>query len=323
MRIGPVMMDIAGTQLTVQECQQLTHPLVGGVILFKRNYQDYSQLCQLVEQIRSLRNPLLIAVDQEGGRVQRFRDGFTSLPPLAHFGQLYEKDAQQALEQARQLAYIMAKEIRAVGIDISLAPVLDVDRGLSSVIGDRSFSQNPAIVIQLACAYITGMREAGMSATGKHFPGHGAVAADSHLCLPEDNRDFEVIFQEDIQTFQQLKDQLWGIMPAHIRYTQVDNLPAGFSSFWLQTILREKIDFQGVIISDDLSMSGAEGQGGYLNRAQKALAVGCDMIIVCNHAPGLAEILAGLSYSLSDESQARILKGLGKTDLKCMLQERA
>lgn len=312
MRIGPVMMDISGIELTLEESQQLVHPLVGGVILFKRNYQNKEQLRRLIAHIRSIRDPLLITVDQEGGRVQRFRGEFSDLPPLASFGQLYQQNPGHALEQAQQSGYLMATEIQSVGIDMSLAPVLDIDRGVSTIIGDRSFADQAQQVIELARAYIKGMREAGMVATGKHFPGHGAVAADSHLCLPEDPREFDLIFAEDIQPFLQLKDQLWGIMPAHIRYTAIDETPAGFSTFWLQTILRQKIGFDGVIISDDLSMAGAEGQGSYLERAQKALAAGCDMIIICNQPQGRAEILAGLSYTLSPESEKRILNGFNK-----------
>ena len=309
MSLGPIIMDISGLELTAEEAQQLAHPLIGAVLLFKRNYRDRTQLCHLIEAIRSIRDPLLIAVDQEGGRVQRLQQGFTPLPPLAYFGQLYQQNPRHALEQAQQSGYLMANEMAAVGIDLSFAPVLDIDRGISTIIGDRSFSDQMQVVVDLGLAYIRGMRQAGMAATGKHFPGHGAVAADSHLCLPEDTREFDDIFAADIQPFLQLKDQLWSIMPAHIRYTAVDSLPAGFSPFWLQTVLRARLGFDGVIISDDLSMSGAEGQGSYLERGHKALAAGCDMIIVCNHPQGLTEILADLSYEISPASERRILSG--------------
>ncbi len=310
MRIGCVMISLQGTTLTAQEQEYLTNPQVGGVIFFSRNYENRPQLRRLIEHIRTLRDPLLIAVDQEGGSVQRFREGFTKLPALGDLGDLYRQNPQQAVSRAEYFGQLMASELLTLGIDMSLAPVLDLDRGISAVIGRRSFHNTVAGVITLAKAYIQGMHSAGMAATGKHFPGHGGVVADSHATLPIDPRDFSAIFQEDMQPFLQLKDMLWAIMPAHVHYSAIDPNPAGFSEFWQQKILRQELGFEGVIISDDLTMGGAKEAGGsYLNRARKALAAGCDMIIVCNDPGGIGEILSGLSHEIDPESECRLLKG--------------
>jgi beta-N-acetylhexosaminidase len=291
----------------------LLHPHVGGIILFSRNYQDRDQLYRLVEDIRSLRDPLLIAVDQEGGRVQRFKEGFTRLPALAELGQLYDIHPTSALERIQEVGYLMASELIAVGIDLSFAPVLDLNHGLSGVIGDRSFHRDPEVVVLLASAYIASMQKAGMKATGKHFPGHGGVVGDSHTSLPIDERTVECILQEDMLPFIALKDVLWGIMPAYVRYIQADQETAVFSSFWLQEILREEVGFQGAIISDDLSMAGAAPSGEtYLQRAEKALTAGCDMLIVANNPSGVSEVLSGLSYEISANSQRRLMAGLKK-----------
>jgi beta-N-acetylhexosaminidase len=311
MKLGCVMMDIAGTELTAEERQTLSHPHVGSVLLFSRNYQNRDQLQTLIQDIRSVRDPLLIAVDQEGGRVQRFKDDFTLLPPLSDFGMTYVSNAEKALQKAEESAYVMASELVAMGIDISFAPVLDLDYGVSEVIGNRSFHRDPEIVAMLAGRYIDGMNRAGMQATGKHFPGHGAVIADSHHALPIDERPLKDIFEQDMLPFVALKDKLWGVMPAHVRYTAADENTAGFSRFWLQEILREDVEFKGAIISDDLSMAGAAPAGeSYLQRAQKALTAGCDILIVANNPDGLQEILSGLEYEMSAESEQRILAGL-------------
>lgn len=294
---GQVMFDLEGVELSAQEKEMLRHPQAGGVILFTRNFESIEQLCMLVESIHSLRKPhLLVAVDHEGGRVQRFREGFTRLPAAAAIGRLYDRDRVRGTHLAQQAGWIMAAELRAVGIDFSFAPVLDLGHGLDGVIGDRAFHRNPRAVIQLAGAYVRGMRDADMPAVGKHFPGHGGVREDSHLTLPVDPRPLETILAEDAAPFAALgKTDLAGIMPAHVRYSRVDEMPAGFSSYWLGKILRGRLAFTGAIFSDDLSMAGAECVGGYPERAKAALAAGCDMLLVCNHPEGAAAVLDALT----------------------------
>ena len=291
---GPVILDVEGIALTAEECELLQHPNVGGVILFSRNFSDKSQLLGLVKSIRALRNSLLIAVDQEGGRVQRFLKGFTELLPLSHFGWRYQQSPTQALSETEKAGFIMASEIKAMDIDISFAPVLDLNWGVSQIIGTRSFHKDPNIVVALAKAYIRGMKKAGMLPTGKHFPGHGAVVVDSHVALPKDDRDFDSILQFDLIPYIELAQELGGVMIAHIVYPAVDNELAGFSSFWLQKILREYIKFQGTIFSDDLTMAGAKIGGNLIERARKALAAGCDMILVCNNRKGAIQVLEAL-----------------------------
>jgi len=271
------MLDLNGVDITPEEREILSHPLVGGVILFSRNFASVAQLEALVESLHEIRSPrLLIAVDHEGGRVQRFRDGFTALPAAAHFGQVYDQNPQLGHHLAEVAGWLMAVELRAVGIDFSFAPVLDVDHGVSAVIGDRAFHQDPAVVTELARAYIKGMHEAGMAATGKHFPGHGGVEADSHTAIPVDERDYNDIYAHDILPFKRLVQHgLAAVMPAHVIYPKVDKLPAGFSSYWLKEILRQRLGFQGVIFSDDLDMQGASVIGdSYTERARVALAAG-------------------------------------------------
>ena len=247
------------------------------------------------------------AVDHEGGRVQRFRDGFTSLPAAAHFGQVYEQDPNQARHLAEIAGWLMAVELRAVGIDFSFAPVLDVDHGVSEVIGDRAFHSDPAVVTELARAYIKGMHEAGMAATGKHFPGHGCVAADSHTDIPVDEREYNDIYAHDILPFKRLVHQgLAAIMPAHVIYESLDPLPACFSSFWLKTILRERLGFDGLIVSDDLTMAGAAAMGSYVERAQAALEAGCDVLSVCNNREGLLSILDVVEKPYDDNFERRL-----------------
>ncbi|MBZ2188050.1 beta-N-acetylhexosaminidase [Alcanivorax sp. JB21] len=293
------MLDIAGTALDDTDRTLLANPLVGGLILFARNIHDRAQLCALTADIRALRPDILIAVDQEGGRVQRFRDGFVRLPPMAALGKRYEDDAEQALVDSRLLGRLMAEEVLACDVDISFAPVLDIDHGRSDIMGDRCFYHDAEGVSALAGAFVAGMQDAGMAATGKHFPGHGYAEADSHLALPVDERDMTALRKADLVPFARLAQQLTGIMPAHIVYESMDDMPAGFSRFWLQQVLRAELGFSGVIFSDDLSMAGAAMAGGYPERARAALEAGCDMVLVCNDRPGALQVLRFLESELS------------------------
>lgn len=297
---GPVMLDVAGTGLTAEDKDKLLSPAAGGIILFRRNYESPEQIAALVREIRALRPQLLIAVDQEGGRVQRFREGFTRLPPAARY-----EAAADGEDLAETAGWLMAAELRAVDVDFSFAPVLDVEAGISQVIGDRSFSSDPETAGRLALAFALGMRRAGMATVGKHFPGHGGVAEDSHLALPVDHRHLDEIERRDLTTFRALIDQgLEGIMPAHVVYRQVDERPAGFSPFWLREVLRRRLGFDGAVFSDDLSMAGAAYAGGYVDRARLALEAGCDMVLVCNAPPAAAQVLDALSLEASDPRRA-------------------
>ncbi|QSR35066.1 beta-N-acetylhexosaminidase [Marinobacterium iners] len=289
------MLDIEGTALNAVETEQIKSPQVGGLILFSRNYDNPDQLKSLMTSIRALRADLLVAVDQEGGRVQRFREGFTRLPPMAALGRRWLQNPHHAIACAHELGWLMATELRRFDIDISFAPVLDLDWGQSSVIGDRAFGADPEVVIQLAGGVMAGMHEAGMAATGKHFPGHGWVQADSHLELPIDERSMAEIEEQDLRPFDALiRRGLDGVMPAHVVYSQVCSAPAGFSSYWLQQVLRQRLHFDGVIFSDDLSMEGASQAGSYAERCDRALAAGCDMVLVCNHPDGAGQVLEHL-----------------------------
>lgn len=285
------MLDIAGKSLDAREEELLRDPLVGGVILFSRNAGNRAEVCELVAEIRIVAPHLLIAVDQEGGRVQRFREGLTRLPPLQEIGDLHARDTTAGLALAHEAGWLMASEVLACGIDFSFAPVLDVDRDTSSIIGDRSFSASAAHVVTLGRAYIAGMHEAGMCATGKHFPGHGGVVADSHLEAPVDTRSLAELDTRDLIPFRELASELDGIMPAHMTFPAIDAASVGFSSFWLQNLLRTQLGFDGVIFSDDLSMKGADVVGGYPEKARAALQAGCDMVLVCNCPEGADQVL--------------------------------
>ncbi|MDF1587992.1 MAG: beta-N-acetylhexosaminidase [Gammaproteobacteria bacterium] len=322
MTLGPLMVDVLGLELSETERDILRHPLVGGVILFSRNYESPEQVAALTASIRALRDPhLVIAVDHEGGRVQRFRKGFTRLPPIGALGKHYMQHPQQTMERAETTGWLMAAELRAVGVDFSFAPVLDLDYGVSEIIGDRAFHRDPQAVSAMAKAYIQGMKRAYMPAVGKHFPGHGAVEVDSHLGLPVDSRHFEDMIQADILPFSQLcKQDLAGIMPAHIVYEQSDSLPAGFSPFWLQEILRDRLGFQGAILSDDLSMEGAAIMGDSLARAQVALSAGCDMVLVCNKPESVIQVIDGLKVKDDPIRHMRLVRlhgrhGITRTEL--------
>jgi len=298
MTTGALMLDIAGTQLSPTEAQQLKRSEVGGLILFARNFESAAQLRTLMVEIRRIRPDLLVAVDQEGGRVQRFKEGFTRLPAMAVLGQRWAVEPKHAIAEAHELGWLLATELREYDIDLSFAPVLDLDYGVASVIGDRAFSADPQGVEQLAGALMSGMHEAGMAATGKHFPGHGAVEVDSHLGLPVDRRSFSEIEAQDLKPFAALiRRGLDAIMPAHIQYIKACSQPAGFSEFWLQRQLREALGFDGVIFSDDLSMEGAASKGSFAERADAALDAGCDMVLVCNNPAAATEVLEHLSGS--------------------------
>ncbi|MDR5874470.1 beta-N-acetylhexosaminidase [Halomonas sp. CUBES01] len=296
--LGSVMLDLEGTSLTAAERQMLASPAVGGVILFARNVEDAYQIRRLCNEVRQQRPDLLLAVDQEGGRVQRIKQGLTRLPAMARLGEYYQRDRAAGLALAQDAGWLLGMEMAACGLDISFAPVLDIDSGLSSVIGDRSFGADPTQVTELGGALITGLHEAGMAAIGKHFPGHGGVAADSHLALPVDERAFEALKRHDLVPFSTLAKQLDGIMPAHIVYSAFDARPAGFSPSWLG-MLRQSLGFKGCIFSDDLSMAGAHAAGGPRERAAAALGAGCDMLLVCNDRDAALEVVAATPASVS------------------------
>lgn len=319
-----LFIDIETTQLSAEDRELLLHPEVAGLILFSRNYQSRDQVTNLVAEVRDSRPDILVGVDQEGGRVQRFTgNGFTRLPPLQWLGDLYQQSPDLAEEASFLHGWLMAMEVLSAGLDLSFAPVLDLDRNHCRAIGDRSFSESPAIAIQLARSYLQGMNEAGMAATAKHFPGHGSVEVDSHLGLPEDNRTFEHIEGHDLLPFKELATSYQAVMPGHLLFPSVDSEPVGFSPLWLQTILREKLGFTGVIFSDDLSMAGAAASGSYADRAELALAAGCDLLLACNNRTGTYEILKFLDQGEqgSGTEAARSMKAREHLEYKQVLTE--
>ena len=306
---GRVMVDVEGLELTLRDRRRLEHPSCAGVILFSRNYNNPGQLRLLCDQIKATRDPaLLIAVDYEGGRVQRFREGFTAIPAMRTIGALWDKDKQQALNVAHDAALVIGTELAVFGIDFSFAPVLDIDHGCSAAIGDRAFHSSCDAVIELASAFIQGLNACGMIAVGKHFPGHGAVAADTHHRIAVDHRPFAEIEREDLRPFAALcRGALGGVMPAHVVYEKVDPQPAGFSRFWLQMILRDRLGFDGVVFSDDLSMRGASVAGDAPSRARAAIAAGCDVVLVCNAPDDLDAVLDSLAPSVTTFDPAPLL----------------
>ena len=301
--LGPLMIDIAGYELTELDRQRLSHPLVGGMILFTRNYRDREQLAALTAEIHALRQPvLLIAVDHEGGRVQRFREGFTRLPSMARLGRLYDENPEAALSASNEVGYVLAAELRALGVDYSFTPVLDLDYGPSRVIGDRAFHRQPAAVIALAAALGEGLRAGGMGSCGKHYPGHGFVIPDSHLELPIDKRPLAAM-QDDIEPYRQLT--LDGVMAAHVIYDCFDCNTAVFSNKWID-YLRNDIGFNGVVFTDDLSMEGAGVVGAMINRVATAYQAGCDMLIVCNSPDAVGDVLDNWKPVVDGERTQRI-----------------
>ena len=314
--IGPLMLSIEGLSLSVDEQALLRRAAVGGLILFSRNYADKRQLRSLMEQIRAAAPQLLVAVDQEGGRVQRFKDGFLRHPPLRVFEERFNNNPEQALNEARLCGWCMAVELREFDIDFSFAPVLDVFDPQSRVIGDRAFAADPEAIKALAREYIAGMHEAGMASTGKHFPGHGTVAGDSHVELPIDERSLDAISAKDLIPFAALASELDAVMPAHVIYPQVDDRCAGFSPVWIQEILRTKLGFEGVVFSDDLTMDAAHSAGDIETRCDLALAAGCDMVLVCNDtsaATQLCDYLEANPQLWSEASQDRLLTMRGRS----------
>lgn len=285
------MLDVAGCELSAEDKEVLCHPQVGGVIFFARNFEEPEQLHELVRSIRAARYELVIAVDQEGGRVQRFQNGFTRLPPAQKIGDVYHDSPEKAGKLAHEFAWLMASELLAHDIDMSFAPVLDVDDNRCLAIGNRAFSPDAEIAAELGKHYIAGLHEAGMAATGKHFPGHGSVVADSHKESPIDGRSLAEIEAHDLLPFARLANELDAVMPAHVIFPSVDAEPVGFSAFWLREYLRKNLSFEGTIFSDDLSMEGAATVGDYRNRVQHALEAGCDVALVCNHREGAIQAL--------------------------------
>jgi len=314
MSLGPVMLDLGGVVLSSEDREILQHPLVGGVILFSRNFESPEQIAALIDDIHQVRQPkLLVAVDHEGGRVQRFRNGFTRLPAVRQIGERYQGHPQSAKKLAETAGWLMAVELRSVGVDFSFAPVLDLDYGNSEVIGDRAWHRNPQAVADLAHSYMMGMQSAGMPATGKHFPGHGWSAADSHVAMPVDERRYEDIYPDDVLPFERMIDYgMAAVMPAHVVYSRCDSQPAGFSRFWLQEVLRRRLHFQGVIFSDDLNMVGAGAAGSYHERASAALDAGCDMLLVCNNRPAALEVLSQLEDRNDAVSHSRLARMHGR-----------
>ena len=315
---SPLIIDIAGAELSADDRRRIAHPLVGGLIYFGRNWRDRSQITALSAEIKSIRPDLLLCIDHEGGRVQRFRsDGFTHLPAMRTFGDLWTQDADaaeptgalRAMDAACASGHVLAAELRACGIDFSFAPVLDLHHGASSVIGDRSFARDPRVVSALARCLAHGLLRAGMQHCGKHFPGHGYAQADSHIGHPSDDRSLEAILADDAAPYASLSATLMAVMPAHVVYTQVDALPAGFSKRWLQEVLRERLRFDGAVISDDLSMEGARRVDGvpisHVEAALRALEAGCDLAMLCNQSVGDGRALDAWLDGIAEASPQR------------------
>ena len=317
MTLGPLMVDLEGTAIGETEKNLLLKPEVGGVILFTRNFESVEQITALVTEIHDLRVPrLLVAVDHEGGRVQRFHDGFTRIPAAAVYAQVAKDDIDKSRRLAENAGWLMAIELRACGIDFSFAPVLDLAHGLSGIIGDRAFHSKPTTAATLAYAFMHGMNKAGMQAVGKHFPGHGGVVEDSHVAMPVDHRELDELLNNDIIPFKyMIENKLAAIMPAHVIYDKVDEKPAGYSSFWIENILRQRLGFQGVIFSDDLSMEAACVAGGYGERAEAALGAGCDMALVCNHLQGAIEAAEFIKGYNNPTSQLRLVRMHGEHEI--------
>ncbi|HEY9031477.1 MAG TPA: beta-N-acetylhexosaminidase [Kangiella sp.] len=312
MSIGPLMLDIEGLEVNARERDLLQNPLLGGIIFFSRNYASPQQVAELSQSIREIAaRDILIAVDHEGGRVQRFREGFTAIPPMGTI-LLENPEHQLAKRKAYQWGAMIAIEVQAVGIDFSFAPVLDLNKNISQVIGDRAFSGKVDEVIELGREFVRGMNDYGMAATAKHFPGHGSVEADSHIDIPVDKRPREQIIGEDMRVFAELAQDYQAVMPAHVIYPAFDKQPAGFSSIWLQDILRSQLGFDGVIFSDDLSMKGAEVVGGYYQRAEAAIQAGCDMVLVCNHPKEGQELAEQFDFDCDPKSAERLAAMKGK-----------
>ena len=317
------MLDIEGRQLTPADRALLQEPAVGGVILFSRNYESPSQLADLIAGIRALRSPpLLIAVDHEGGRVQRFRDGFSAIPPMRRLGRQYDGDSEEAVALAKTAGWLIASELRAMNIDLSFTPCVDLDWGVSEIIGNRAFHRNPDVVAELASAFCNGLRSAGMAAVAKHFPGHGAVVADSHDQLPVDRRSYGDLL-DDMRPYEKLiaKRQLAGVMIAHIVYAETDPLPASFSSYWIKQQLRSALNYDGAVVCDDLSMKATETMGSMPKRARLALQAGCDMVIVCNNRLAASATVAALRDYSDPLSLVRLarLHGTGKVVRESLL----
>jgi len=317
--LGPAVIDVVGPTLTDEDRNRLRHPAAGGVILFSRNYENPEQLSTLTTEIARLREPeLLLCVDHEGGRVQRFREGFSAIPPMRTLGKLWDRDRDAARETARAIAYVVGAELAAHGVDFSFAPVLDLDYGSSSVIGDRALHFDPTAVGVLGACIVKGFADAGMGAVGKHFPGHGYAEADSHVAVPRDERKFADILKKDLVPFRAtIEAGLAGVMPARVIYDQVDPEPAGYSKHWLQEVLRGKLGFQGIIFSDDLSMEGASVAGGVPERARAALAAGCDMVLLCNDPAGQEVLLDSLKdFPLASAERVERMRKKGGRDLR-------
>jgi beta-N-acetylhexosaminidase len=316
MTLGPLMLDLVGPSILTEERDMLAHPLVGGVVLFARNYADPEQLLELTRSIHGVRNPpLLIAVDHEGGRVQRFRSGFSRLPPARRIGQLFDTDRSGGISAARTMGWLMAAELRAHGVDLSFAPTVDLDYGLNEAIGDRALHPTADATAQLAVSYMLGMRDAGMAATAKHFPGHGAVVADSHVSLPVDRRKL-VDLDADLAPYRRLiANGLSGVMVAHILLPAEDAVPASLSAYWIRGVLRTELNFRGAIFTDDLSMGAVAAGSDIVERCQRALAAGCDMLLVCNDPASRSRALAGVQATADPASQLRLVRMRGQERL--------